>query len=80
MTVTVKGYTTITGNPVAILKIMQEARFFDKKEDDAYIDQIKRDAQRFYGIELHAEGQTYSERAENLLRELEKHNLISIEE
>ena len=80
MTVTIPGYSTLTGQPAAILKLMQEARFFDTPEGDEYIQTIVKDSERLFGITLKVEGETYEERAESLLREMAAHNLIKIEE
>ena len=80
MKVLVEGHTTISGNPVAFLSIMQDARFFDQLTGDEYIESVKEIAQRCFGADLKVQGSTYEERAESLLREMAAHNMIKIEE
>lgn len=80
MTVTIPGYSSLSGNPAAILKLMQSARFFDSPEGDTYIEEVVKDFRRGYGIHLQVTGDTYEERAESLLNELAKHDIIKIEE
>ena len=80
MKITIEGYTTLTGNPVVILKLMQEARVFDKLTGDEYIESVKETAQRCFDTTLNVEGDTYEERAESLLREMAKAKMIKIEE
>lgn len=78
MTIKIPGYSTLTGRPATILKLMQSARFFDSPEGDAYIEAVVKDCRRAYGIKLNVEGETYDERAESLLRELDRHDFIII--
>ena len=80
MTIKVPGYTTIGGSPGAILKVMQDARVFGKAEGDEYIESIQQTAWRCFGIKLQVEGNTYEERAESLLKEMGKNNMIIVEE
>ena len=80
MTVTIPGYSTITGRPETILKLMQEARIFDEVTGDAYIKSIQEAVQRGFGITLHVEGETYEKRAESLLRSMADNNMINIKE
>ena len=80
MTVTIKGYTTVSGKPEAILQLMQDARILDNLDGDDYINSIKETAWRCFGIGLQVTGDTYAERAESLLREMAKHNMITIKE
>lgn len=80
MTVTIPGYSSISGNPEAIIKLMQEARLFDSPTGDDYINCIVQAAWRCFGVALQITGDTYKERAECLLRELAKNNMIYIEE
>ena len=80
MKITIPTYSSITGTPEAILQIMQDARFFETATGDDYIDAIMHDSWRFFGIGLHVTGNTYAERAESLLREMAKANMITIEE
>lgn len=80
MTITVPGYTTITGNPVALLRIMADAQIFEEPTTmQRYIDKVTEDAKRL-GIDLHVTGNTCPEKAESLLRELAANNMITIEE
>lgn len=80
MTITVPGYTTITGNPVTILHLMQAARIFDELKGDEYIKKVQEDAHRAFDIDLKVTGDTLAERAESLLREMAKNDMITIEE
>lgn len=80
MTVTIPGYSSIMGQPTTILEVMQHARMFDSPEGDAYIDTVVADVKRLYEVNLIVTGDTYEQRAESLLREMAKANLINIEE
>jgi hypothetical protein len=80
MKIRIPTYSTITGSPEAILQVMQDARFFDRPTGDDYIKTIMQDSWQFYGIGLHVTGETHAERAESLLREMAKANMITIEE
>lgn len=81
MTITVPGYTTLTGTPHAILKLLQQARIFDEESQtpEEYIKAVQMAAWRFYGITLNVTGNTPEEQASSLLQEMGKHNLIEIE-
>lgn len=78
MTITVPGYSTITGTPEAILKLMQAARIIDAPEGDEYIERVKADAKRCLGITLEVAGDTYPERADSLLRSMAKNHMITL--
>lgn len=80
MTVTIPGYSSISGRPEVVLKLMQEARFLNQLEGDEYIESVKETAQRCFNIALDVKGETYEERAESLLKEMAAHNMITIEE
>ena len=80
MTVTIPGYSSIIGQPTTILAVMQEARMFDAPKGDAYIDTVVADTKRLYDVNLTVTGDTYEQRAESLLREMAKADLITIEE
>lgn len=80
MTITIPGYSTLTGQPEMIVKLMQDARFMDSPEGEDYIEEITRTAWRCFGISLQVTGETAAERAESLLREMEKNNMIEIKE
>lgn len=80
MKVRVPGYTTLTGTPVAILRLMQDARIMDHASGDDLIEEVCRTAWRAFGIGLQITGDTYAERAESLLREMDKNQMINIEE
>ena len=81
MKITIPGYgTTLTGSPVTILRIMQDARLFDKKKDEDLIEEITHTIWRAFGIGLQVEGNTLAERAESLLREMAKNEIVKIEE
>lgn len=78
MTINIPGYTTLTGNPVTILEVLQEARIFEKTAGDEYINSVVQMASRLYGITLEVKGTTYADRAESLLREMAKHRMIEL--
>ena len=80
MKVSIPGYTTIIGNPEAILQIMQDARILDDLSGDELIEEITQTAWRAFGIGLQVTGENYTERAESLLREMHKNHMINIEE
>lgn len=80
MKVTIPGYSTIIGRPERILSVMQEARIFDSQKGDAYINSIRETAKRLFDIDLNVEGETYAERAESLLLEMAKNNMVILEE
>lgn len=78
MKVKVEGYNTITGTPEAILQVMQDARYIPVQGD--YIEATQEIMHRCFDIDLHVTGETHSERAESLLREMARANMITIEE
>lgn len=78
MTIKVPGYTTLTGSPKAILHILEQTRIWDNATRDDYIQSIVEAVERLWGYRLEVTGETYEERAESLLRELAKHDLITI--
>lgn len=80
MTINVPGYTTLTGRPETILRLLEETRIFDKAEGNEYIDSIVEAVERLWGHRLEVTGETYEKRAESLLKELAKYGLITIEE
>lgn len=80
MRVTIPGYGTLTGSPVTLLRLMQDARMFDKKGGDDLIEEISQTIWRAFGIGLQVEGETLAERAESLLREMAKNEIVKIEE
>lgn len=80
MTISVPGYTTLTGRPETILRLLEETRIFDKAEGDEYIDSIVEAVERLWGYQLDVTGDTYEQRANSLLKELAKYGLITIEE
>lgn len=82
MTVTIQGYSTLTGSPNVILRVMQDARLFQQtpEDPDEYIKSVQQTVWRCYGISLNVTGSTIPERAESLLRELAKHDLVKIKE
>lgn len=80
MKVTIPGYTSLTGSPVAILQAMQDARLFNHLDGDDYIKEVTHAAWRFFGTDLQVTGDTYPERCESLLRELDRTHMIYIEE
>lgn len=81
MTVTIKGYTTLTGKPETILRLMQEARLFDANIDaESYIETIQETALRCFGVPLIVTGNTYAERAESLLRAMAANGMIDLKD
>jgi len=80
MKVHIPGYSTLTGSPEVILRLMQDARLMDHLSGDDLITEIQQTAWRAFGTGLQVQGDTYAERAESLLREMNKHHMINIEE
>lgn len=80
MTVRVHGYTTLTGRPETILRLLEETRIFDKAEGDDYINSIIEAVERLWEYRLEVTGDTYEQRALSLLKELDKYGLITIVE
>lgn len=79
MTIRVPGYTTLTGRPETILRLLEEARIFDKAEGNDYINSIIDAVWELWEYRLEVTGDTYEERAVSLLQELDKYGLITIE-
>lgn len=79
MTIRVPGYTTLTGRPETILRLLEEARIFDKAEGNDYINSIIEAVWELWEYRLEVTGDTYEERAVSLLQELDKYGLITIE-
>lgn len=80
MRVTIPGYSTLTGSPEVILRLLEDARKLDSLTGDDLINEISSTARRAFEIDLQVTGETYAERAESLLREMDKNNMIHIEE
>lgn len=80
MTIKVPGYTTLTGRPETILRLLEETRMWDKVEGNDYINSIIEAVERFWEYKLEVTGDTYEERAMSLLKELDKYGLIEITE
>lgn len=80
MTVRIPGYSTLTGSPKAILQLLEQARIWDKVEGDDYINSIIETVERLWEYRLKVTGDTYEQRAQSLLEELDKYGLIKIEE
>lgn len=80
MTINVPGYTTLTGRPETILRLLEETRIFDKAEGNDYIDSIIEAVERLWEYRLDVTGDTYEQRAKSLLKELDRYGLITIEE
>lgn len=79
MTIRVPGYTTLTGSPKAILRLLEETRMWDKVEGNDYIDSIIEAVERLWEYHLEVTGDTYEQRALSLLEEMDKYGLITIE-
>ena len=80
MTVRVPGYTSLTGRPETILRLLEETRIWDKVEGNDYIDSIIEAVERLWEYRLEVTGDTYEQRAMSLLTELDKYGLIEITE
>ena len=80
MTVKVPGYTTLTGKPETILRLLEETRIWDKATGDDYINSIIEAVERLWEHRLEVTGDTYEQRAMSLLKELDKYGLVKIEE
>ena len=78
MKIKIEGYNTITGTPEAILQVMQDARYIPVQGD--YIEATQEIMHRCFDIDLNITGETHAERAESLLREMARANMIEIEE
>ncbi len=91
MKVTIPGCSTITGKPEVILHLLRTTLDIrrgntqrtipvcDEEEGEKYIKYLCSIYKR-RGIEFNITGDSYSERSESLLKEMEKHNLIKIHE
>ena len=80
MTINVPGYTTLTGKPETLLRLLEETRIWDNATGDDYIVSIVEAVERIWGHHLEVTGNTYEQKAMSLLRELDKYGLIKIEE
>jgi len=82
MTINIPNEGTLTGNPKTILRLMQETQRFTNSETDGdgYIDRVTGNMWRFFGVGLQVTGETYEERAESFLRELDRKGFITITE
>lgn len=80
MTINVPGYTTLTGKPETLLRLLEETRIWDNATGDDYIISIVEAVEQLWGHKLEVTGNTYERKAMSLLRELDKYGLIKIEE
>lgn len=80
MTINVPGYTSLTGRPEAILRLLEETRIWDNATGDDYIASIVEAVEHLWGYRLEVTGDTYEQKSMSLLRELDKYGLIKIEE
>lgn len=80
MKITIPGYGTLTGSPVTLLRLMQDARMFDKLAGDDLITEIRNTLWRAFEVDISIEGETLAERAESLLRGMAKNDIVKIEE
>ena len=80
MTIKVTGYTTLTGRPETLLRLLEETRIFEKAEGNDYIERIVAAVEQLWGYRLEVAGDTYERKAMSLLKELDKYGLIKIEE
>lgn len=80
MTINVSGFTTLTGRPETLLRLLEETRIWDNATGDDYIVSIVEAVEQLWGYRLEVTGDTYEKQAMSLLRELDKYGLIKIEE
>ena len=81
MKVHIPGFSALNGSPITILRLMRDARFcHDAPDLDEYIVEMQQAAWRIYNVGLCVTGDTIEERAESLLREMDRHHLLEIEE
>lgn len=79
MTINVSGYTTLTGKPETLLRLLEETRIWDNADGEDYIVSIVEAVEQLWGHHLEVTGDTYEKQAMSLLRELDKYGLIKIE-
>ena len=79
MTVRVPGYTTLTGKPETILRLLEDSQMWDGAHGDDYINKVQEAVERTQGVHMEITGDTYEERAASLLQELARLGLINIE-
>ena len=80
MTINVSGFTTLTGRPETLLRLLEETRIWDNADGEDYIVSIVEAVEQLWGHRLEVTGGTYEQKAMSLLRELDKYGLIKIEE
>lgn len=80
MTINVSGYTTLTGSPTTLLRLLEETRIWDNADGEDYVVSIVEAVEQLWGYRLEVTGDTYEQKAMSLLRELDKYGLIKIEE
>lgn len=80
MTINVSGYTTLTGKPETLLRLLEETRIWDNADGEDYVVSIVEAVEQLWGYRLEVTGDTYEQKAMSLLRELDKYGLIKIEE
>ena len=80
MKVKIPGYGTLIGSPMTVLSLMQKARIFDDLQGDELITEIRTTIWRVFQVDIQVKGETLAERAENLLREMDKKHIVEIEE
>lgn len=79
MTIHIPGYTTLTGNPITLVRLIQDNRRFDADEPlEVFIETLQRDIWRLENKTVQVSGDTLEERADSLLREMAKAGLINI--
>ena len=79
MTIHIPGYTTLTGNPITLVRLMQDNRRFDADEPlEVFIETLQRDIWRLENKTVQVSGDTLEERADSLLREMAEAGLINI--
>lgn len=81
MKVKIPGYGTAVGNPKTILTLMKDAHMFETFDTiEEYIESVRKTAQRAFDISLQVTGSSEEERAESLLRAMQRENMIELEE
>lgn len=81
MKIEIPSYTTLSGRPLTILRMIQDAQFFSEQTPadlETFILDLRQNIWRVFGIGIDVQGTTIEERAESLLREMDKHNIIKI--
>ena len=78
--VSIPGYSHLVGSPEQIVRLMNDAQFFEAmKSEDAYMDRTRDNVKKLFDKRILFTGDTVADRAESFLKSLEKNGLIEIE-